>query len=302
MSIELRLLNCKDVMVPDDYPRQKAAQADLLELGSSFEELGGVLLPILVLEDQVTRELLLIKGARRLIARSNSGEETIPSLVISGGTKIDLVRYRAATHLSNLSLSAFETALLLEQIRDTYNLPHNGISKLVGWGNSNSGRIKVGHYLRMLTLPEEALELFKGVDSLPISMSVVLNRLSGNVEALVWAAQKAAKDKLSVRELDALVTKLERHEVEHPARLQVKGTTNDPGKPGADFEDDYYSLKSAIISAQYGAEMKLKARTDGSITININVGSEAKLRELLDTIAAEESSTKSRISRPRAQH
>lgn len=275
MSFILRDIECSEIIVGDDYPRQSGNQAFIPELAESLDDVGGIFTPILV-GQTVDNEFYLIKGLRRILANQRKGNSSIIANVITELSLNDIARFRAIAHLSTEKLSPLEIAKQLNHVRFSLSLTYSQLSKWFGWGDHNAGRQRVGYYIRLLELPPDVLEYFSGPECLPITMASQLLRLSDDHASLLWATQKASKDQLSLRELTALIDELESYNRSNvAAKEKVEKVSFDPGA---------LDEPARLLAMQYGVDLKVKLLRSGKISVRLESDSDTKIKSLLDFI------------------
>jgi ParB family transcriptional regulator, chromosome partitioning protein len=137
-------------------PRRTFDQARLAELADSIRT-RGVLQPIVV-TPLAGGSFELVAGERRLRAAEMVGLETIPSLVRDADDweRLDLA---LAENMARVDLNAVEEARACAMLVDDLGLTKQEVGRRVG-----RSRVAISNLIRLLELPEEALELIERGD------------------------------------------------------------------------------------------------------------------------------------------
>ena len=134
-------------------PRQTFDQARLAELAESIR-IRGVLQPIVV-RPLAGGSFELVAGERRLRAAQMVQLETIPALVrdTDDWERLDLA---LAENMARVDLNAVEEARACAMLVDDLGLTKQEVGRRVG-----RSRVAISNLLRILDLPDEALELLE---------------------------------------------------------------------------------------------------------------------------------------------
>jgi ParB family chromosome partitioning protein len=137
-------------------PRQTFDQARLSELAESIRT-RGVLQPIVV-RPLAGGSFELVAGERRLRAAQMVELETIPALVrdTDDWERLDLA---LAENMARVDLNAVEEARACAMLVDDLGLTKQEVGRRVG-----RSRVAISNLIRLLELPEEALELIEQGD------------------------------------------------------------------------------------------------------------------------------------------
>jgi ParB family chromosome partitioning protein len=137
-------------------PRRTFDQARLAELAESIRT-RGVLQPIVV-RPLAGGSFELVAGERRLRAAQMVELATIPALVrdTDDWERLDLA---LAENMARVDLNAVEEARACAMLVDDLGLTKQEVGRRVG-----RSRVAISNLIRLLDLPEEALELIEGGD------------------------------------------------------------------------------------------------------------------------------------------
>jgi ParB family chromosome partitioning protein len=190
---ELRQLPV-DLIVPNpDQPRRRFDEEGLVALSESIKE-RGVLQPVLV-RPLPAGNYELIAGERRWRAAAVAGLETMPAIIRSDTTATTL-ELALIENMAREDLNPVEEARACEALTEELGLSRDEVGRRVG-----RGRVAVSNLLRLLELPDEALELLEQ-GRLSEGHGRALLTAAGNDERR-RLARAAVDGRWSVRELEA---------------------------------------------------------------------------------------------------
>ncbi|MBE5804400.1 MAG: ParB/RepB/Spo0J family partition protein [Clostridiales bacterium] len=183
-----------DIDPNPDQPRRTFSEESIAQLAQSIRE-QGVLQPILVTPQNGGR-YRIVAGERRWRASRAAGLDKVPVIV----RDLDVIQQMEIALIENLQredLNPIEVAQgirsLMQQCGYTQETVANRLSK---------SRPAVANLLRLLTLPEEVIELVRQ-GSLSAGHARVLAGLDDNARKLVLA-KETIEQGYSVRQLEAL--------------------------------------------------------------------------------------------------
>ena len=177
-----------------DQPRQIFHEDSILQLADSIRE-QGVLQPLLVVATPNGR-YRIIAGERRYRASRQAGLETVPCIV----RDLDIVRQMEISLIENLQredLNPIEAAKGVRTLMQQCGYTQEKVSARLG-----KSRPVVANLLRLLSLPDEVMEMVQD-GRLSAGHARVLAGLQDK-EELMYLAERAAEEGMSVRELEAL--------------------------------------------------------------------------------------------------
>jgi ParB family chromosome partitioning protein len=229
-----------DLIQPNGrQPRQAFDEDRLAELAESIRT-RGVLQPIVV-RPLAGGGFELVAGERRLRAAKIAELETIPALVrdAEDWERLDLA---LAENMARQDLNAVEAARACATLVDDLGLTKEEVGRRVG-----RSRVAISNLIRLLELPEEALELIER------------GELSeGHGRAILLCKDHATRRHLA---LDARDGAWSVRETERRAREAEQGET-EPRRPRVVHPDLAEALAAAedAIAAALGREVKARAR------------------------------------------
>jgi len=178
-------------------PRSFFSEKELQELAASIQAVG-VLQPIIVRESGNYYEI--IAGERRYKACKLLGLEAVPCLVKNCNEQ-EALQSALIENIQRQDLNPIEEAKAYKILNEEHKLSHDDISKTVG-----KERSTISNYLRILKLPFEVQNLINQ-RKLSLGHAKVLCSFETNEENLIKIAEKAAKEALSIKDLEKFISK-----------------------------------------------------------------------------------------------
>jgi ParB family chromosome partitioning protein len=269
---DLRELPLERIAPNSKQPRRRFDEAALRGLAASVGE-RGVLQPVLVRpSEDGTYEL--IAGERRLRAARMAGLQTIPALV-QARADAETLELALIENMAREDLSPVEAARACAALVEELGLTREEVGRRVG-----RSRVAVSNLVRLLDLPEEALELLdQGALSEGHGRALLL---AEDHAARRTLARKAASDAWSVRALEARAR-------DSNARARSNGP---PGaragaRPGAHADQEHAAREMAdALSEALGAEVRVKLVRDGGYRAELAFSSPTEALELARRVAA----------------
>lgn len=232
-------------------PRTEFADAALQELAESIRR-QGVLQPLVVRRAGDAFEL--ISGERRLRASQIVGLTTVP-VVVRDATDAEMLEIALVENIQREDLNAIEEARAYRRMVDELQLTQEGVAERVG-----KDRSTVANALRLLQLPQPIQDkVARGEISAGHARAVAA---AGSPTAKVALAERAAREKLSVRETERLAKQLQKSATDADRRAA---------------ED---RLRQSL-----GTKVGLQVRRDGSGKMVIDFYSLEQLNGLIDRLS-----------------
>ena len=225
-------------------PRRTFDQARLAELAESIRT-RGVLQPIVV-TPLAGGSFELIAGERRLRAAQMVEFETIPALVRSteDWERLDMA---LAENMARVDLNAVEEARACAMLVDDLGLTKQEVGRRVG-----RSRVAISNLIRLLELPEEALELIER------------GELSeGHGRALLLCKDHAARRSLALEARDGGWSV---RETERRAREAEGQPEPEVRRFSRDIHPDLAEALAAVedtLTTAFGRPVKVRARGEG---------------------------------------
>jgi ParB family transcriptional regulator, chromosome partitioning protein len=225
-------------------PRRSFDEDALAELADSIRA-RGVLQPIVV-RALPGGHYELVAGERRLRAARIAELESIPAMVREADDweRLDLA---LAENMARVDLNAVEEARACAMLVDDLGLTKEEVGRRVG-----RSRVAISNLIRLLELPEEALELIED------------GHLSeGHGRALLLCKDHSTRRRLAFDARDAAWSV---RETERRAREAETGAEEPRRRPRAVIHPDLEEALAAAedaLSAALGREVRVKPRGDG---------------------------------------
>src|SRR4051794_27768379 len=225
-------------------PRRTFDQARLAELAESIRT-RGVLQPIVV-TPLAGGSFELIAGERRLRAARMVELETVPALVrdTDDWERLDLA---LAENMARVDLNAVEEARACAMLVDDLGLTKQEVGRRVG-----RSRVAISNLIRLLELPEEALELIENGDL-----------TEGHGRALLLCKDHAARRSLAREARDGGWSV---RETERRAREAEGQPEPEPKRFTREIHPDLAEALAAAedtLAAAFGQPVKVRPRGEG---------------------------------------
>ena len=183
-----------------DQPR-KTFEREALEVLADSIATYGVLQPIIVRENaDVPGTYEIIAGERRWRASKMAGLSEIPAVVFDGD-ELKAAQVALIENIQREDLNPVEEAMGYGALIEKFGLTQDQVAKQVGRNRST-----VANMLRLLDLPDEVLDMLRNGE-LSTGHARALLALDSE-ETMIEVAAKTVEKQLSVREVEALVKKL----------------------------------------------------------------------------------------------
>ena len=240
-------------------PRIQFDEEEILELSDSIKE-HGILQP-LVVRPRANGRYQIVAGERRWRAARIAGLSEVP-VVVKELDDHQTLEIALVENLVREDLNPVEEALGYRTLADEFSMTQEQIASRVG-----KSRPAVANALRLLSLPEDVLDLLKNGD---IS--------SGHAKALLPLEAKASaavhqviKDGLSVRQTEALVKK---------ALSGQREAQKAPPSPS------FYKETEIALRDVLSRKVKVSAKKDGKGELTIEFYSQEELKEFAAKLAS----------------
>ena len=190
-------LRISQVEPRSDQPRKEFSPEALGQLADSIAQFG-VLQPIIVRESALLEgNYEIIAGERRWRASKMAGLSEIPAVILDGDD-LKAAQVAVIENVQREDLNPVEEAFAYQALIDRYGCTQDEVARKVG-----KNRSTITNMLRLLELPDEALELLKKGD---ISGGHARALLGLDDEAqIIDLAHKIAEKDYSVRETERIV-------------------------------------------------------------------------------------------------
>ena len=208
-------IRLSDIEPRRDQPR-KTFEREALEVLADSIANYGVLQPIIVRESEfLAGTYEIIAGERRWRAAKMAGLTEIPAIVFDGD-ELKAAEVAMIENVQREDLNPLEEALGYGALIEKFGLTQDQVAKKVG-----KNRSTIANMLRLLDLPTEVLEMLRK-EEITTGHARALLALDSEEEMIEVAAKIVEKD-LSVRDVEALVKRMNAEEpVEEKVHPQIK--------------------------------------------------------------------------------
>lgn len=231
-------IDINEIKPNSKQPRKSFPDEKIDELARSIE-VHGIIQPIMVRSSGSGYEI--VAGERRWRAARRASLKQVPC-IIRELTEEQNMLVAIIENMQREDLNPMEEAEALNQMITTFGLTQEEVSRSVG-----KSRPYITNALRLLKLPEAVRDL------------VVNGELSnGHARALVSVkderkqlelANRAAKDGLSVREIENLANR----ENESPVKKAAKGRARSKNREITDLEEELKNALGTKVAISYGS-------------------------------------------------
>ena len=174
-------------------PRKIFDKESLEDLTASIKE-RGIIQPIIVRKTDSKDKFEIVAGERRWLAAQNAGLHEIPTVIIDADN-LKSLEFAIVENVQRADLNPIEEAEGYQRLIDEFNYDQEKVSKFIG-----KSRAHVANCLRLLTLPNEVIELINNG-----SLSQGHAKILVGLENSYILAKKIIDKKLSVRQSENLV-------------------------------------------------------------------------------------------------
>ena len=262
--IEEILMDIKKVEPNREQPRKNFDEDALLELSESIKQFG-VLQPLLVQDKKGYYEI--IAGERRWRAAKLAGLKEVP-VIIKDLTEQEVVEIALIENIQRENLNPIEEAIAYKRLLTEFNLKQDEVAERV-----SKSRTAVTNSMRLLKLNEKVQQMVID-DMLSTGHARALLGIDDQ-EKQYQTAQKIFDEKLSVRETEKLVKKLQQEKEEDKSKKEAK---IDP-KMAAIFGDLEETMKMIL-----GTKVAINQKDDKKGKIEIEYYSMDELDRIIDLI------------------
>lgn len=186
-----------------EQPRKNFDEDALLELSESLKQYG-VLQPLLVQDKKDYYEI--IAGERRWRAAKLAGLKEVP-VIIKNLTEQEIVEISLIENIQRENLNPIEEALAYKRLLNEFNLKQDEVAERV-----SKSRTAVTNSMRLLKLDERVQQMVID-DLISTGHARALLGIADNEQQYILA-QQIFDEKLSVRETEKLVKKLQKQKPE----------------------------------------------------------------------------------------
>ncbi|MCH5204132.1 MAG: ParB/RepB/Spo0J family partition protein [Oscillospiraceae bacterium] len=206
-------LRISEIEPNKSQPRKTFDNEGLKQLADSIKE-HGIIQPILV-RSTSAGNYRIVAGERRWRAAKMAGLSEVPVLVRDDLSEEQAAQIALIENLQRENLNPVEEALGYKELLDGYSMTQEQLAKALG-----KARSSIANSLGLLTLPDEVKKLLaEGKISSGHAKVLKSFKDEGNI---IQAAKLAAKENMSVRELESYVKSFESSQAAEKKKKQIK--------------------------------------------------------------------------------
>ena len=265
--IEGILVDINKVEPNREQPRKNFDEDALLELSESIKQFG-VLQPLLVQDKKGYYEI--IAGERRWRAAKLAGIKEVP-VIIKELSEQEVIEIALIENIQRENLNPIEEAIAYKRLLTEFNLKQDEVAERV-----SKSRTAVTNSMRLLKLNEKVQQMVID-DMLTTGHARALLGID-NQEKQYQTAQKIFDEKLSVRETEKLVKKIQQ-EVENSLEEKSKKESKIDSKMTAIFGELEETMKMVL-----GTKVAINQKDDKKGKIEIEYYSMDELDRIIDLI------------------
>lgn len=258
-DIELSLIRANPYQ-----PRRTFDKTALNELAASIKK-SGVFQPIILRKpDPQINRYEIVAGERRFRASKIAGQRTIPAIIRTMSDE-QMMEIAVLENLQREDLTPLEEAQAYQTLMDKLSLTQAQVAAKLG-----KSRPYIANYLRLLGLPTPIKE---ALNSGQLSMGQARTILGlKDKRQLVGLSKRALKEKLTVRQLEEIVARMNGDKTSHQKRSHQK-------KPV------YLRAAESKLQSKFGTKVAVApSRKKGTGKIEISYNSNDDLTRILDLL------------------
>lgn len=260
-ALELRM----DQIQPCSFqPRKDFDEEALKDLAASIQT-QGIVQPLVVRKQGDRFEL--IAGERRWRAAQLAGLSKVPAVIRQADDR-EVVELALVENLQRENLNPIEEAVGYQQLIEQFKLRQDEAAQKVG-----KSRAAVANALRLLKLPDNVQALLKDGQLSVGHAKVILGLTDDTVKSSI--ANRVVKERLSVRETEALITR---------ATAKKAAAPSDPTKKPA--KDANLLRLEEKICQRFSTKVALKYQ-EGKGTVELKFFSDEDLERIIQLCGIE---------------
>lgn len=227
-----RTLRLSEIEPNRSQPRKSFSEETIASLAESISQ-HGMIQPIVV-RSKGNNSYQIVAGERRWRAARMLAMDEVP-VIIMELSDFEAMQISLIENLQRENLNPIEESLGYKDLIEVYDMTQDMVAKTVG-----RSRSAVANALRLLNLPKEVQQMLK-IGDITVGHAKALVAVDDE-DLLMELAVKAAADKLTVRAIEKIISKLDEPEKE-------------PEKP--DKIDSYFKEMELSLNENLGRRVKV---------------------------------------------
>lgn len=249
-------------------PRTNFEKEALQELSESIR-IHGIIQPLTVRKLGRDR-YQLISGERRFRAAQLAGLQTVPAYVRVANDQT-MLEMALVENIQREDLNPIEVALSYQRLIEECSLTQDQLSQKI-----SKSRTSITNHLRLLKLPAEIQAGVKGGD---ITMGHARALVSaGDEETQVALYQRCVREKLSVRDIEAILRG------EELAPVSAGTDRSKTSSPKLGISEKEFTVKE-YLSDRLATKVDIRKSANGNGKLIVNFSSEADLNRILEILS-----------------
>jgi len=252
-----------------EQPRKHFSEEEIIELSESIK-VHGILQPVLVRPKNGRYEI--VAGERRCRAAKLAGLTEVP-VIVKDLDEQETLKISLVENIQRQDLDAIEEAIGYQRLIQEFRLTQDQVAAATG-----KNRASIANALRLLKLPEAVRTMIVQRNLSFGHAKVILSVREPAVQLNL--ARKAVEEGLSVRQLEAIVSRVVVLDANKRAK-KVGPTANGNNMDVPSF------VRETIDNLRnlFGTKIKMRHSEKGSGTIEIEYFSEQELDRILDLMS-----------------
>ena len=262
----VQVMKINEVEPNRDQPRKNFDEDALLELSDSIKQFG-VLQPLLVRKRKDYYEI--IAGERRWRAAKLAGVKEVP-VIEKEYTDQEILEIGLIENIQRENLNPIEEAIAYKRLLTEFNLKQDEVAERV-----SKSRTAVTNSMRLLKLNEKVQQMLVD-EMLTTGHARALLGIEDQEEQYV-IAQKIFDEKMSVRDIEKLVKKLQKE------KSEKEKTVKQPVETNEQMQAIYHDLEEKMKTI-FGTKVTINSKDMKKGKIEIEYYSSDELDHLMDLI------------------
>jgi ParB family chromosome partitioning protein len=266
---QVQFIDIDKVVNNPAQPRQEFKEAEIVELAESIRALG-VIQPILVRPAKYGEPgtFEIVAGERRWRASKLAGLKQVPCIA-QDLTDRETLEIALVENIQRSNLNPVEEAKAYQRLMDEFQLSQEEVAQRVG-----KDRASVANYIRVLKLPSAVIEFLReGKLSMGHAKAILTIK---EPAAQLGLAKKVMNENLSVRALEAIVSRVVVLDNSQPSKLKKAVPGQEQINPFPEVVD---RMRNSL-----GTKVIVKHHNSGRGKIEIEYFAEQELDRLVEQI------------------
>lgn len=192
------LISINKIKSDDKQPRKSFDSEKIAELAESIKT-HGIIQP-LILRKHINDQYIIVAGERRWRAAKMAGLSEIPAVIMELSDK-DILEVSLIENIQRQDLNPIEEALAYKKLLDDFEITQEELSKRIG-----KSRVAITNTIRLTNLDDKVQQyIIEGIITEGHGRAILSLADKGKQYEI---AQRVIDEKLSVRELERLIKKI----------------------------------------------------------------------------------------------